>query len=72
MRDLRAISGQSGRVDSRVDSRVNSGSILDHSGTLSGKPHKTVKNCLHLAVGRAYLREMTKYGVLGGSWVVPG
>ena len=53
MEDLRDIWGPSGRVDSGVDS----GSILGHSGAISGplseKPHEMTRIDPHLAVGRA-------------------
>ena len=46
---LREVSG--GRF--WVDSGVDSGSILDHSWTLTRKPHRNTLILLHLAVGRA-------------------
>ena len=49
--------------------RVDSGSILGHSGPysrpLSRKPHLKHENCLHLAVGRVLISEYTNIGVLG-------
>ena len=72
MRDLRAISGPSEGGSGRVDSGVILGSILGQFWTLSRKPHRNLRNCLHLAVGRALSLKYTKIWVLGGGWVVPG
>ena len=55
-----------------VDSRVNSGSILDLFWTQSEKPHRWVRNCLHLAVGRVLNLIYTVYGTLGMGWVGTG
>ena len=72
MRDLRAISGPVWGPSLRVDSRVNSRSILVDSEVNSGPYLGNLKNCLHLAVGGPLRLNMTKYGSLGGWVVVPG
>ena len=55
-----------------VDSRVDSGSILDHIWTQSEEPHKTAEFDLHLAVGRALRLEYTNIRVLEVYWVGTG
>ena len=56
----------------RVDSGVILGHILGHSGPYSRPILRNLKNCLHLAVGRALSQEYGKYGSWEGRRVVPG
>ena len=55
-----------------VDSELILGPFLDPIWTISEKPHKLVNIPLHLAVGRAFRLNMTKYGSLEQCWWVPG
>ena len=70
---LRPSRDQSGEVDMRVilvNSGPYSGPILDPILDPSEKPHEIYRKGLHLAVGRAFDLNITKYGSWDGwAWV---